>query len=116
MDIYQKIFNETQILNTKKIYECYYDNNKMELKSPYEIYNNNQYYSFKNWYCEAGLSYFYIDINGLIYPCLNYLNKKVIGNIFDLDSLIFKSQICKYDKCQCAWEVLKYKIFNKKYE
>jgi radical SAM protein with 4Fe4S-binding SPASM domain len=65
----------------------------------------------------------YIDINGNIYPCLAYCEEKtnIIGNIFNINDIMFKKHICKFEKCPCVWEAQKTTIQqyiknkNKKY-
>lgn len=112
---YTNIINKQKITNDRKFFKILYDNNHIEYLSLSEIYNKPEFYNFKNWYCEAGKSYLYIDITGNIYPCFQYFNRhtNIIGNIYNINNIKFKSVICPFESCPCVWETYKKQIFKK---
>lgn len=94
--------------------ECIDINNIKTTYSVNDIYINEKFYTFKFWKCSAGKDYMYIDLNGDIYPCMKYYERKtnLIGNIEDISTLKFKSVICPFDRCPCVWEATKERIFK----
>lgn len=67
--------------------------------------------NFKHWYCYAGKNYFWIDVNGFVYPCYKFfLDKKVKRHITNIDNMRLRGQICPYDKCDQIFEVGKIRL------
>ena len=121
LKLYSNIINKYPTNIDKTTIKITKYNGTTEFFSVNDIYTRSDFYMFKNWICDAGYKYMYIDINGNIYPCLAYCEEKtnIIGNIFNINDIMFKKHICKFEKCPCVWEAQKTTIQqyikNKKY-
>ena len=60
------------------------DGRKMN-KDYFYVKNN---FIFKNWLCDAGKDFLFIDVDGNIYPCQNCQDKNV-GSIYKKDAISF---------------------------
>ena len=98
----------------KKTIECISKDNKRTTYSVNDIYLDETFYSFKYWKCVAGKDYLYIDLNGDIYPCMKYYERKsnMIGNINSMSKIKFRHVICPFDRCPCVWEATKEKVLK----
>lgn len=73
-----------------------------------DITNRN----FRHYKCSAGKTYMFINQDGNIYPCRNYL-QNAIGNIRQqINNIKFKDTLCSFDSCPTIVKTTKEKIFR----
>lgn len=89
-----------------------YNDNSVEYLNDYEIKNSTNF-NFKLWKCDAGKTYFNIDMYGNITPCDQHLTKK-LATLDTFHTLNFKETICLTTLCPCEYGLGKQKIFNVK--
>lgn len=111
---YNAVVKSFKEYTKKKTIECISKDNERITYSVNDIYLDETFYSFKYWKCAAGKDYLYIDLNGDIYPCMKYYERKsnMIGNINSMSKIKFRHVICPFDRCPCVWEATKEKVLK----
>lgn len=87
-----------------------YNDGCVEHISDYE-YKQRIDFNFKFWKCNAGKSYFSIDVDGNIYPCSQMKCQK-IATLDEYQHLQLKPTVCRSTECPCDYGLEKQRIFS----